>query len=72
MQTEMSRGPLAEDEPSKKGTVGAAFGRPHRSFCSSSAFPLAFLFAFLFAFHTEIHFLMPMLMLIVMLMLMPR
>ena len=28
MQTEMSRGPLAEDEHSRKGMVGAALGRP--------------------------------------------
>ena len=51
MQTEMSRGPLAEDKHSRKETVGgvAAFGRPPPFFFlpwSSSAFPLAFLSAF--------------------------
>ena len=46
----MSRGPLAEDEHSRKEIVGAAFGRPHPTIpflpWSSSAFPLAFLSAF--------------------------
>ena len=52
VQTEMSRGPLAEDEHSRKEIAGA--GRPSASRhplsfflpWSSSAFPLAILFAF--------------------------
>ena len=58
MQTEMSRGPLAEDEHSRKEIAGGLAGLrpaspPAIPFLpwSSSAFPLAFLFAF----HTEIH-----------------
>ena len=43
MQTYMSRGPLAEDEPSKKGTVG---GRPSAAptvpFAHPPPFPLHF------------------------------
>ena len=49
MQTEMSRGPLAEDDHSKKGTVGGGLRpTPNIPFLpwSSSAFPLACLSAF--------------------------
>ena len=49
MQTEMSRGPLAEDEHSRKGMVGGGLRPPPRILFlpwSSSAFPLAFLSAF--------------------------
>ena len=51
MQTEMSKGPLAEDEHSRKGMMGGGWpkaGRPPIIPClpwSSTAFPLAFLFA---------------------------
>ena len=48
MQTEMSRGPLAEDEHSRKGKVGGGL-RPFPTIpflpWSSSAVPLAFLSA---------------------------
>ena len=54
----MSRGPLAEDEHSKKGIVGGAAGRrpppPHFLLCYAHPLPGVPL-TFLFAFHTEIH-----------------
>ena len=42
MQTEMSRGPLAEDEHRRKGTVGGAFGHPTQPFLFSRAHPPPF------------------------------
>ena len=49
MQTEMSRGPLAEDEHSRKEIVEGGLWQPPTIFFlpwSASAFPIAFLFAF--------------------------
>ena len=67
MQTEMSRGPLAEDEHSRKGEWWGggrpAFGRPtgpppfsiSPPFSFSAVVILCLSLAFLSAFHTEIH-----------------